>query len=178
MANGEDSITLTRDDLALLRPSAAVFAEGMRLYKDSIAAEESSRSAQERIVMGAFGAWIRKRWKHVTGVVTVVATLAGGVVATWGWVQAKAEEQVLERQATDNQSKAVQDNTAAVGELTQEQAELSKNVGKLKTEVESTAEINQVILQLQLRDPKTKRAIRADKDLKAKVESVSGIKIE
>lgn len=128
--------------------------------------------------MGAFGAWIRKRWKHVTGVVTVVGALGGGVVGTWGWVQAKAEEQVLERQATDNQSKAVQDNTAAVGELTQEQAELSKSFGKLETKVESTAEINQVILQLQLRDPKTKRAIKADKKLKAKVEAVSGITIK
>jgi uncharacterized protein HemX len=167
-----DELTFSRGNLA------EALAEALRLDRKRLDEDEVSRSAQERMVLGAFGTWIRRRWKHVSAVVTVVGALGGGGWTGWHMLQAQAEQAVLERQATEMQAEAVQENTETVGKLRTQTGELTKRVGGLETKVQAVSNIQEVLLELQLRDPKTKRVINGDKELKEKVESIPGVKVE
>lgn len=182
MVQGDDTITLTRDDLQAMllqvKPNPADFAAGYRLYVTSEQEQQASESAQERLVMGVFGSWFKRRWKHVTTVAAIVGALGGGVWKAWGWLQFKAEEQVLERHAAEQQAKAVEGNTAAVDELARTQGDLTDSLDDLDREVAANSRINQLLLQVQLRDPRTKRVIKADKKLKADIEQVTGTEIK
>lgn len=171
MADG-DEFTLSRDDLAM------ALAEALRLDRQRITDDEASRSAQERLVLGAFGAWIRRRWKRITVVVTVVGTIGGGGWQGLTWLRGQAEQAVLERQATETQADAVKENTKAVGGLRTQTGELTNRVGGLETKVEAASNIQQLLLELQLRDPMTKRVIKADKKLRERVDAIPGVKVE
>ena len=178
----DEGVHVTRSELKTLleqvKPSPADVAEGFRLYRASQEEQEASRSAQERLVMGAFGSWLKRHWKMATGLSAILATVATGGWQGWGWLQLKAEQQVLERQASDKQSTAVEANTAAVDEVTRIQGDLAERVGGVEKKVEANSQINQLLLQLQLRDPKTKRTIKGDEDLQKKVEAITGSKVE
>jgi hypothetical protein len=104
--------------------------------------------------------------------------LGGGGWTGWDWLQGQAERAVLERHATENQAEAVNENTKEVGELRTQTGKLTKRVGGLENKVEAVTDIQQVLLELQLRDPKTKRVIKADKKLKERVEAIPGVKLE
>lgn len=171
MADG-DASTLTNSGLT------EALAEALRIDRERINQDAASRSANERLVMGAFGAWLRHRWKVVTGVLTIVGALGGGGWKGWTWMQVQAEEAVLERQATQTQATAVEENTKAVGELRDQSSVLTDRVGGLETKVQAASDIQQVLLELQLRDPKTKRLIRADKKLKEQVEAIPGVELK
>lgn len=167
-----DEFTLSRDDLAI------ALADALRLDRTRVTDEAASASAQERLVLGAFGAWIRRRWKRVTGIVAIVTALGGGGWKGWYWLQGQAEEAVLERQATESQATAVEENTKAVGGLRVQSGKLTKRVGGLETKVEAVSDIQEVLLELQLRDPKTKRLLKADKELKEQVEALPGVTLK
>lgn len=173
---------MTRDDLETLllqaKPSASDIAEGVRLFQTAEAERALTQSAQERLVMGAVGSWFKRHWKLASAVVGGLAALSTGVWTGWGWVQHKAEEQVLERQASVKQADAVEANTAAVTKFESTQSKLSDRVGDLEKGVEANSQINQLLLQLHLRDPKTKRLIKSDEALKAEVEKVTGSKVD
>ena len=182
MVQGDDTIALTRDDLQAMllqvKPSPSDVAEGFRLFQVSEREQQASESAQERLVMGVFGSWFKRRWKHVTVVAAIIGSLGGGGWKAWGWLQSKAEEQVLERHAAEQQAKAVEGNTAAVDELARTQGDLTASLDDLDREVAANSKINHLLLQVQLRDPRTKRVIKADKKLRADIEKVTGTKIE
>lgn len=179
---GEDTVTLTRDDLHQLllqvKPSSTEIAEGVKAYHDSEAERELTRSAQERLVMGAMGSWLKRHWKVVTTVVGALIAIGTGSWTGWGWIEHKAEEQVLERQASVKQAEAVEANTEAVTEVGRNQTELTERMRDVETRVEANSQINELLLKLRLRDPKTKRLIKSDKSLKAEVEKVTGSKVE
>jgi len=163
-----DQFVLTRDALA------DAMAQALTRDRQQVLDDQASQSARERLVRGAVGAWLRHRWKRVTA---LLAVMAGGWQG-WTWLQTQAEQSVLERQATEAQSTAVQENTEAFGQLRTQTGELTKRVGGLEIKVEAASDIQQVILELQLRDPKTKRMIKADKKLKERVEALPGVTIQ
>jgi flagellar biosynthesis/type III secretory pathway M-ring protein FliF/YscJ len=167
-----DELTLTQENIASIKPTPADLAEAMLILRASEQSAEDQKQAQERLVMGAFGSWFKRWWKHVAGIGTVILTLVGGGYRVLGWVQTEAETQVLERQATEKQAEAVEDNTAAVDELSGKQDELSERVERTENKVDATAKMNQVLLELQLRDPRVKRILKNDKKLKKKVDSI------
>lgn len=177
MDDGE-TITLTREELDRIRVGPADIAQGMRLYREMEKQEEASQSAQERLVLGAVGSWVKRRWKLATTLTTIVLAITGGAWKGWQWVQREAEQQVLERQAAEKQASAVEKNTEAVGKLTSKQDEFTKRVGGLEEKVDAQSQINEILLELQLRDPRTRRTIRNDDDLKKRVEEITGTEVK
>jgi hypothetical protein len=173
-----DEVTLTQEQLAQLRPSPAELAQAVRLVRDAERLEESDRTAQERIVVGAFGSWFKRRWKTIVGIGTVVLTVSGGGYRAWLWIQSAAEATVIERQTTERQSKAVNANTESVEALSQQQSELNKRVEGVERGLETTTKMGEVILELQLRDPKVKRMIKNDNKLKKKLDNIPGVEID
>jgi hypothetical protein len=172
----DDELTLTRKDLIRMRPTPADIADAMRLYEIRKNEEQATESAQERLVMGAFGSWIKRRWKASTAVIAGCAALV--TLGTKGLqiLQAKAEENVLERQATEKQAKAVEQSTAAVDTVTRKADELGKRVEGVEVKVDTQSQITELLLELQLRDPKAKRLIHNDAALKAKIDKIPGVK--
>ena len=171
MANG-DEFSLNRDTLAV------AVAKALQIDRETLRDEAASASARERLVLGAFGSWTRRRWKQITATVAILGTLSGGGWQGWKWLQVQAEQSFLERQATEGQENAVRQNTEAVGQLRTQTGELTDRVGGLETKVEAASDIQQVLLELQLRDPKTKRLIKSDKQLKQKVEALPGVDVQ
>lgn len=176
-------VTVTHDELRVLNehgPGVTVemLAAALRMDRQVAQAEVASQSAQERLVMGAFGSWIRHRWKHLTWIAAVVGTVAGGGWKGLEWLQQEAETSVLERLTNEKEARAVEENTKAVGRLTQKQDGLSKGLGGVENKVEANSRITEVLLELHLRDPKTKRLIKADGELKKKIEAIPGVTIE
>ena len=178
----DDQLTLTQENLVRLKPTPDDLAQAMLLVRAAEQRESDQKQAQERLVMGAFGSWFKRYWKHVTAIGTIVFMVAGGAWRGWLWVQAEAEAAVLERQATEKQAEAVQVNTETISELADTQAELTDSVEGLENKVENTAKMNEILLELQLQDPQIKRAIKRDgnlkKKLEAKLEGVSSVKID
>lgn len=176
-------VTVTHEEMRVLNgPMSGVtvemLAQALRQDRQFAKAEMASQSAQERLVMGAFGSWIRHRWKHLTWIGALVGTVAGGGWKGLDWLQQDAETAVLERLTNEKEARVVEENTEAVGRLTAEQEELSNRVGGVENKVEANSKITEVLLELHLRDPKTKRLIKADEALKKKVQAIPGVTIE
>lgn len=171
MAHG-DELTLTQENIASIKPTPSDLAEAMMLLRAAERSAADQQQAQERLVMGAFGSWFKRWWKHVAGIGTIAIAVVGGAYRVIGWVQAEAETQVLERQATEKQAEAVENNTEAVDELSDKQDELSERVERTETKIDTAAKMNEVILEIQLRDPKTKRLLKKNPGLKKKLEDI------
>lgn len=176
MAETED-LTITRRDLATMRTTPAQIAEAIKLYEATKREEAATASAQERLVMGAFGSWIRRRWKMVAGWLTLIAAGTTGAWEAYLAIEAKAEQAVLERQADEKQTAAVERSAAAIDDLGLQQTDLSLRVEGVEQKIEAQSAINEILLELQLRDPRAKRLLSTDDALKRKIEK-TGVRID
>lgn len=131
--------------------------------------EEEVRKIEE----GHAKSWLHRKWKQVAGIGAVVATLGGIVYRGWTWVEESAEQRVLERQAGEQQAKAVDDNTKAIKVINTSVEGNATKIEAVDARLTDTQELQRLQLELQLADPSTKRVLAGNPDLAAKVKRLA-----
>lgn len=132
----------------------------------------------ERIAREAATSWFRRYWKKIAGYASALVTAATLGYKGWEWLVASAEADVVQRQQGEAQKKAVETNTASLRVMRSDVETLGDRMDGVERKLESAATAAQSQLRLQLADPRVRRRVRADEQLKAAVEAALGSPIQ
>lgn len=155
------------------RPTASDIADGIRLYEAAKREEEAQQSSEESIVRS----WFRRRWKRLTAWASALAAASGIGWKAYEWVMDSAERAVLERQVTEKQAHAVEAATKAVEDLDDRAVDFDGRIRTLETTVGKNSALQQILVEIQLSDPRTKRIVRDRRDLRDRL-TAEGIRVE
>jgi len=152
-----------------LRPIdiAHALREGERLRR----IEEEVRKVEE----GHAKSWIQRKWKQATAWGTALLALSGISYRGWTWIEESAEQRVLERQAGQQQSRAVDENTKAIKVINTSVEGNATKIEAVDSRLTDTQELQRLQLELQLANPSTKRVLAGDPELAAKVKRLAPI---
>jgi hypothetical protein len=160
----------------IAREETKVFtpAEWLRIQKEAKKLqklEDDTSQAIREAEIGRIMMWVLKHRKKLLAFV-----LGGGTLGAGGWqgleqIEVAAEGRVLERQADEAQVTAVEANTRTGVETLKVVDGLTKRVEGVETAVESNADLMRTVLEVQLANPATKRAIEHDAALAKKTQA-------
>lgn len=140
-------------------------------------AKEADRAEREAQV-GRVMLWFGRHSKTLLAIAVSLCTLSGVGWKWYGQVQVDAEARVERRLADTAQKKTVEANTAAAIVNTKVTGDLITRMGKLETGFVEVTEAVHTVLEVQMANPATRRALKKKPALKKRVDKAAGLSEE